>query len=400
MNLNAKTGSQTPPAELADQFVHWMTDCALPTWHEAGWDSRRGGFYERLWPDGTPEEAAPRRVRVQARQIYVFALAHQRGWIDGKGLALKGFDYLVGKAAHGEQAGRWATVLNPDGAVADGSCDLYDHAFILLALSHLYAITQDSQVKSYLTDTYAFIEHELGHEKGGWHEAKPDRLPRRQNPHMHMFEAMLAMHDALGGKDYIQRASLIFSLLKQQWLQPSGGLGEYFDADWSRWTGERGGQTEPGHGFEWVWLLSRFHNRTGTAVSSEMDRLYSFARKYGLSRKTGMVVSTLEESGALINGASRTWQQTEFLKAAIVQTGRDHPDALDDTGNALSILFDRFISPAPEGCWIDAYHASGKIQNASIWASTLYHLLAAAMECARWTGLDMIGKSDISETGP
>jgi hypothetical protein len=48
---------------------------ALPLWAGAGYDERRGGFQERLNPDGSPDLTAPRRLRVQVRQIYVYAHA-------------------------------------------------------------------------------------------------------------------------------------------------------------------------------------------------------------------------------------------------------------------------------------------------------------------------------------
>ena len=41
-----------------------------------------GGFHDRLGLDGAPVAAA-KRVRVQARQAYVYATAAERGWAPG-----------------------------------------------------------------------------------------------------------------------------------------------------------------------------------------------------------------------------------------------------------------------------------------------------------------------------
>jgi mannose/cellobiose epimerase-like protein (N-acyl-D-glucosamine 2-epimerase family) len=68
---------------------------SLPLWSSEGWDRATGGFVDRLDLDGRADHAAPRRVFVQARQIYCFAKAAQIGWYpDGREIALKGLDHL------------------------------------------------------------------------------------------------------------------------------------------------------------------------------------------------------------------------------------------------------------------------------------------------------------------
>src|SRR5215813_9939770 len=76
-----------------------MVDHALPLWSTEGWDAMAGGFIDRLHGDGRADRLAPRRVFVQARQIYCFAKAAQMGWYpQGRQIALKGLDYLLAKA--------------------------------------------------------------------------------------------------------------------------------------------------------------------------------------------------------------------------------------------------------------------------------------------------------------
>ena len=66
-----------------------MIEHSLPLWSGAGWDPVAGGFVERLDIEGRADRAAPRRVRVQARQIYCFAKAAQMGWYpEGREIAL------------------------------------------------------------------------------------------------------------------------------------------------------------------------------------------------------------------------------------------------------------------------------------------------------------------------
>lgn len=47
-----------------------IRDHTLPLWSSEGWDSSRGGFVERLDIVGKADYLSPRRVLVQARQVY------------------------------------------------------------------------------------------------------------------------------------------------------------------------------------------------------------------------------------------------------------------------------------------------------------------------------------------
>ena len=385
----------TPKALIksAAQFSGWMRNAALPVWAKTGWDDQRGGFHERLNLDSTPDLDAVRRVRTQARQIYVYAHAHVLDWFDGKALALNGLDYLVGKAWRMGGAGGWVMKLNPDGSVADKTCDLYEQAFALLALAHAYRISGDAQIKTLAGDTLAFIDETLGHTSGGWREAEPDRQPRRQNPHMHMFEASLALHQAFGGQEHLARAGNILKLMRNHWLCPTGALLEDFRADWSPLAGEDGRKTEPGHQFEWVWLLDRYTALSGNETGPEASSLYTFAKTYGSSPATGLIVAAVRDDGVLVDGSARTWQQTEHLKAALVQAQRGRSGEWDNAQDALHQLLTKFLKPAPSGCWIDAYDAAGNPAVTNITASTLYHLMVAAVETGRI--LNQQGKAEL-----
>ena len=77
-------------ADVVARLRRRMIDHCLPLWSTEGWDDKAGGFIERLDQDGRADRLAPRRVRVQARQIYCYAKAAQMGWYaDGREIALK-----------------------------------------------------------------------------------------------------------------------------------------------------------------------------------------------------------------------------------------------------------------------------------------------------------------------
>src|SRR5262249_31367105 len=78
---------------IVQALRQWTVARALPLWSDAGYDHVRGGFQEYLRPDGTPDPSATRRLRVQARQIYVYAHAAALGWYpSGRDIALAGVE--------------------------------------------------------------------------------------------------------------------------------------------------------------------------------------------------------------------------------------------------------------------------------------------------------------------
>ena len=100
-----------------------------------------GGFVDRLDADGRADRSAPRRVFVQARQIYCYAKAAQMGWYpDGRAIALKGLEHLLAKAKAPDGKPGFVHTLTPDGSVLDPLRDSYDHAFVLLALATVYGL--------------------------------------------------------------------------------------------------------------------------------------------------------------------------------------------------------------------------------------------------------------------
>ena len=125
-----------------------MIEHCLPLWSNEGWDRATGGFVDRLDQDGRADRLAPRRVFVQARQIYCFAKAAQMGWYpEGREIALKGLDHLLTKAKSPDGRPGFVHTLTPDGAVLDPLRDTYDHAFVLLALASVYALDRDAQIR-------------------------------------------------------------------------------------------------------------------------------------------------------------------------------------------------------------------------------------------------------------
>ncbi len=195
-----------------------------------------GRFVDRLDVDGRADRLAPRRVFVQARQIYCFAKAAQMGWYpDGRAVALKGLEYLLTRAKAPDGRPGFVHSLAPDGTVLDTRRDTYDHAFVLLALATVYSLDRDAQVRAEIDALLAYLDTTLRSPNGGFLEGSPASLPRRQNPQMHLFEAMIATFDATHEAVFQNRAGDFFALfLANLYDKQKHVLGEYFEDDWSK----------------------------------------------------------------------------------------------------------------------------------------------------------------------
>lgn len=294
-----------------------MIEHTLPLWSARGWDTRRGGFIDRLGKDGEPDLEAPKRLRVQARQIFSFSRAAHLGWYpQGRTIALKGLDYMLAKARSPDGKPGYVNLLAPDGAAISDDRDTYDHAFVLLALAAVYQFDCDVQVRSEIDSVLAFLDTALRSSDGGYFEGLPPMLPRRQNPHMHLFEAMIALFDATHDAGFQNRAGEFFSLLLAHFYdQRTQVLGEYFEEDWSKIIPVC---VEPGHLAEWVWLLKGFERITGCPTGRHRSALLASAMRY-CDERTGCLVDEGNAEGAITRSSRRCWPQTEIAKAWLVQ---------------------------------------------------------------------------------
>ena len=358
-----------------------MTERSLPLWAHEGWDSSRGGFVERLGPDGKADQLAPRRVRVQARQIYSFAIAARLGWYpQGREIAMKGMDYMLAKARSPDGRPGFVHLIDPDGNVLNSLRDAYDHAFVLLAMATLYELSGDASLRGEMDSLVAFLDRELRSPHGGYIEGIPPTLPRRQNPQMHLFEAMIAAFDATHELSYQNRAGDLFGLFAASLYDARRqALGEYFEEDWSRIEPV---VVEPGHQAEWVWLLRGFERITGCPTGRHRAQLLSSALRYR-DEATGCLIDEGDAEGNIRKSTRRLWPQTEIAKAWIAQAEVGEQGAAAKACEALARLHRHYLSHPVPGGWYDQFDRDNRSLVDTIPASSFYHIICAIAEAER-----------------
>ncbi|MGB3624513.1 MAG: AGE family epimerase/isomerase [Henriciella sp.] len=363
----------------------WMLETCFPLWADHGLASH-GLFHEALDLSHRPMEADTVRVRVQARQTYVFCEALRMGWERERceRLIKMGVNTLKGPARRSD--GLVGRVLRTDGSgLTDATPDLYDTAFALFALATAARTGEDQSLDAAHEILKAVDAMMADKEHGGYAETLPRGDMRLQNPHMHLLEACHALHLAEPRAGHLERARQIVRLFTDHMLaRGTTTLGEYFAPDWSPLTGKPHDEIEPGHQFEWCWLLQRHAALTGEELHPAIPQLYAFA--LATLDEDGRAVSACLRDGTIVDASRRTWMQTEALKAhlAMLELGMDDP-ADAHAVESFDILMDEYLTP--EGGWIDTFDADGQVATETMPASTGYHVVLAFAELIRVTGV-------------
>ncbi len=380
------------PAELQ----HHLLEEILPLWCEHGVDRVRGGFHPKLTLDLKPGPDTYKRLVSTTRQIYAFSHAALLGapaW--ALETAAHGLEFLRDKFWDTRNEG-WFLTTTLDGEPLDRRKDSYAHAFVLFALAYYYRASEDSEALRVAEHTLELLEaHLLDREHGGFLEAtneswEPLAQPRRQNPHMHLLEAFLALRQATGESRYLEHAQALAQLFRSRFLDPERGcLGEYFEADWAVAPGDVGQLLEPGHHFEWVWLLHQYASITGDeSTRAEAEQLFVFAERHGVDAEHGGVFDAIDRGGRVRRDTKRLWPQTELIKALVARYEASGDAAiLEPLQGALRHVFRHYVDPRHRG-WRDHLTREGELHVDLMPATSVYHITLALSEVMRVLGKD------------
>lgn len=382
--------------ELENRIRSWVFEEALPFWTRHGIDREAGGYVERFDAAAVTPFTDIKRVRVIARQIYVFSHAGILGYEDGVKSAKWGFDFLDTNGWIGEPCG-WARALSRDGAVLDATPDLYDQAFVLFALAWYYRASGDPKAISLANQTLDVVQNNYRANVGFWHEVPPVGH-RQQNPHMHLLEAMLALYEAYPDDRYAELAREIVLLFQTHFYDADKRtLTEFFDQSWQPAAGPDGRITEPGHQFEWAWILVNARKLLNLDLISEAKGLIEFAEANGVAPDTGVTHQQVRNDGEVIDSSSRTWPNTERLKSAAALYYLEKKDPMPVFRESTAVLFDRHLASPRRGAWTEKFDANGQPILDVVPASTFYHLFLAFAEVLNV--LDMLKTETMTTSG-
>jgi mannose-6-phosphate isomerase len=314
-------------------------------------------------------------------------------WPEGKTIALEAAHRLIDRYHGADGAPGWVFAVHPDGAICDPKRDFYAHAFALFGLAWAYKLAPEPRFLSTALATLGVLDQHFAAPTGGYHSVLPaDAGRREQNPHMHLFEAMLAWYEATGRAIFLARAGEIYDMMAGRFFQPETGiLAEYFDGSWNPRAGLSGRICEPGHHFEWSWLLRRYARLAGRNDPPIAGALKAFGDRHGFDAD-GFIVDELLDDGRVHKASRRCWPHTEAVKAEVAAAETGDGEAPPRAAQTIERLMAVFLGRPVAGGWIDHVDANGAPIVDFMPASTLYHVFLAAAEADRVWGRQAKGE--------
>jgi mannose-6-phosphate isomerase len=375
MNLEL-TPSPAIAAKAEEELRTWFLDRALPLWSRYGVDHVDAGFFEKLDYSLSPI-VEPRRSRLVSRQIYFFAVGKSLGW-HGPADALvdQGLRFLRDHLV--SSGGQVRASCDPHGSVIDERQHLYDVAFVLVALAKL-AMRDPSCAEPEIL-ARCIMTGLNSHPLGGYVDEIAPEL-QCANPHMHLFEAFLAWSSVQSADQLFwrERAASIAQLALERLINTQTGLlPEYFDRAWCPVQQGVSQRIEPGHQFEWSWLLARWSLLVGDATATAAAaKLCSVAENCGVDSSRDVAIELIDERLLPSDRTARLWQQTERLKAWHLQwLLTAAPEAYCYRNRALISILHFMSGPRP-GLWFDEMDSTGQFVSQPVKASSGYHIACA-----------------------
>jgi len=282
--------------------------------------------------------------------------------------------------------------VDQDGSVLDATFDLYNQAFALLAYACGHGALDPGggwQARAHVL--VGTLKREFAYPQGGFREDRDGRRTLRANPHMHLLEAALAWLAIDPSPIWRDLADEIAALCLDRFIdRDTAALREFFASDWTPMPGTPGEVLEPGHHYEWAFLLDRWAKLTDHDRPAAVSALIRFADTKGLDRKRGVVVNAVNPDGSIADAIARLWPQTERLRAYLIDRHEGDEARLDEAIESLSRYLD---APLP-GLWYENLAADGRFVVEAAPATSLYHIVGAIAELWTCGGAPMVVASD------
>ncbi len=345
---------------LLDQVQAHFDQRIVPLWLGPGWNAEMALPYEALDAHAQPLPVQRYRAMACARQLYLFSSRIEQPGARERAAAL--FRSLQ-RHFHDAEHGGWFYSIDAQGKPLDRRKDLYTHAFIVFACAHYWNQVREPLVESTLNAALSVVAERFSRDDGlyeaslaeDWSDLGSGPL---QNPLMHLAEAFL---QTLAVRDdaQVQAALLALTEAMQQHFvddergvmleKPCGAVDNWF---------------EPGHQFEWFFLLDTSALLRGGALHASLDKAFGYAEQQGVDDTA--VLAMLEADGSVRDATQRIWAQAEYLRALALR-----PGSAAKVAKQLKALQQHFLHA--DG-WYECLDAEGAVSRSDMPSTTPYHL--------------------------
>jgi mannose-6-phosphate isomerase len=202
---------------------------------------------------------------------------------------------------------------------------------------------------------------------------------------MHLFEAMLAWNEIDADPAWRALADEIAQLALSKFIHvDSGQIREFFDLDWTPALGVQGRICEPGHQFEWGWLLLRWGKLAERAdAKAAALKMIDAAETHGTDLARGVAINALLDDFSIHDASARLWPQTERIKAAVLAAELTREARYWDMAAAGAEGLMAYLRTPIPGLWRDKYQPDETFVEEPAPASSFYHIVLGILEMDR-----------------
>jgi mannose-6-phosphate isomerase len=371
----SRSASQPELTALFASVQQHFEDVIVPLWQGPGWNADMALPYEALDAEHRPLPPQRYRAMACARQLYLFSsLIGQVPQAEERAAAL--FRSLQ-RHFHDAEHGGWFYSIDPQGAPLDQRKDLYTHAFILFACAHYWDKVREPLVESVLNAALEVMARRFAM-GDGLYEASLNRdwsslnSGPLQNPLMHLAEAFLATLSVR--EDAAVQSALVelCTAMQERFIDPQhavlmekplGAVDNWF---------------EPGHQFEWYFLLQSSPLLRGSKLHTSLERAFALTEQRGVDQQTGAVRAMLQLNDRPRDATQRIWAQAEYLRALTLRPGSEA-----SVERQLQALQQRFLHA---GGWYECRDEQGQVSRKDMPSTTPYHLATCYRGLAEYLG--------------
>ncbi|MDR6477304.1 mannose-6-phosphate isomerase [Paraburkholderia graminis] len=359
----------TPPTAASSSALAWalrdhFSGVILPMWRGPGFNAALQLPFEALDVNHRPVRPQRYRAMACARQLFVFSQAGDA--VHAHVL----FDSLT-STFRDIYRGGWFYSVDAQGVPLDTTKDLYTHAFVVFACAEYARRCGSPDALEIVYGTSELIQAKFAAADDLLNAAltadfaKVTGLPA-QNPLMHLTEAWLAAREATHDRAFDAQLRRLAGAVSRHFVHPKSGCIAEFPL------GMQGNRLEPGHQFEWFWLVNQAGPLfEGTGLAETVSRAFSFAQRNGVNERTGGVCASLDEERRIQDPNQRIWAQTEYLRALAIH---EEPTVRATLPRQMELFRQRFLRV--QG-WIECRAATGEIARVDMPSTTPYHLATA-----------------------
>lgn len=275
------SATATSTTALAGALRDHFTNVVLPLWRGPGFNAGLKLPYEAVSADDhRPLPAERYRAMACARQLFVFSQAGDAAH------AQVLFDSLM-HTFQDTRHGGWFYSVDAQGAPLDTTKDLYTHAFIVFACAQYGRRSGNRDALEVVHRTSALIQSNFLAEDDLFNAALTADFAGVsgtpiQNPLMHLTEAWLAARESTRDNAFDAALHRLAGAVARHFVHaPTGCIAELpIGADDNR--------LEPGHQFEWYWLVKQAPDLfEASGLDEALARAFAFAQQCGVDPQTG-----------------------------------------------------------------------------------------------------------------